>query len=58
MRWPGAEPLPICYAHAIRGAGIAEHLGFTLDLQWTPEGDEYRRALDAIERLKNEALER
>lgn len=52
MRWPGREPAPVCYAHAVRGAGIAEHLGFELDLRWTPEGEEYRRALLTIEALQ------
>ena len=33
MRWPGAAPLAVCFACALRAASIAQTMGFVLDME-------------------------
>ncbi len=53
LHWPGKPPIPVCYHHAVKAAGVAEALGCYTStlLAWTADGLEYGAALFAVEGL-------
>lgn len=48
MTWPGADPQPVCLRHLQTGQGIAEHMGFRLVFQLTPEGEKLQASIRAL----------